>query len=469
MGRRAEIRARLEAITADRRAIHAEAGDAELTEAQQSAWDALDTEETALRTEDGVLEAAEERAARVRESRERWGTTQVAPSTTREYALSPGTARAETAGLIQRANEGRCAQVSNLAPALRSVYEQNFQTLVRRHSGDYEWARNILARSHPDYASAFSKLMTGQGMFLTEQEKRAAIAVGTNTQGGYLVPTHLDPTLIITNVGTSGTIRPISSVKTITQGNIWHGVQAGASTASWDAELTEVSDDTPAVATASVTLFSGKSLIQAGIEAFEDISNLAEDATMILLDNKERLDESAFATGGGTTAPRGIFTALNATTGRQQISATAATIAAADLNATFLKVGARWRKRSIWLANAVYTGAIKSLGTAVAYNYSGDLRDPFPEKILGRPVVDSDDAPTTQTTTALDNEVIFGDFSNFVILDKPGSTAIEFIPHLFNTTTNLPDGRRAWYMHFRTGSNSVNDAAFALLVDKTSA
>ena len=78
-------------------------------------------------------------------------------------------------------------------------------------------------------------------------------------------------------------------------------------------------------------------------------------------------------------------------------------------------------------------------------------------------------APNVFQTTTVDNLLVFGDFSNFVIVDKPGSTSIEFIPHLFNTSNNLPDGRRAWYMHFRNGSDSVNDLAFRLLQDKTTA
>jgi predicted phage gp36 major capsid-like protein len=64
---------------------------------------------------------------------------------------------------------------------------------------------------------------------------------------------------------------------------------------------------------------------------------------------------------------------------------------------------------------------------------------------------------------------VFGDFSNFVIVDKPGSTMTQYIPMLFNVANNLPDGRVGWYMHWRNGSDSVNDLAFRLLQDKTSA
>jgi HK97 family phage major capsid protein len=119
--------------------------------------------------------------------------------------------------------------------------------------------------------------------------------------------------------------------------------------------------------------------------------------------------------------------------------------------------------------NPVYSLAIKALGTAVSASYTTDLTQPVSDRLLGRPMVESDDAPSTQTTTANDNEIIYGDFSNFVVVDKPGGTSIEFIPQMFNTTTNLPDGRRAWFMHWRNGSDSVNDLAFRLLQDKTSA
>jgi HK97 family phage major capsid protein len=119
--------------------------------------------------------------------------------------------------------------------------------------------------------------------------------------------------------------------------------------------------------------------------------------------------------------------------------------------------------------NPKYSLAIKDLGTAVSASFSGDLREGTAGTLLGRPVVESDDAPTTQTTTVRDNEIVFGDFSNYLIVDKPGSMAVEYIPHLFNTSNNLPDGRSGWLMHWRNGADSLVDTAFRLLQDKTSA
>jgi HK97 family phage major capsid protein len=350
-------------------------------------------------------------------------------------------------------------------------YTDSLPKFVKRHKRDSSWSKNILGRMDPNYISAFEKITMGDhvGITLTEVE-RSAIAVGTNTAGGYLVPTHLDPTLVLTNNGVSNVIRGLARTVTLTGGaNKWNGVTTAGATASWDAELTEVSDDTPPVAPAQVPVYSAKALIMASIESFEDITGLASDVQMMLADAKDRLEAAAHATGSGSGQPTGIFTAL-AGTGSQIIGAgSAAAIALADLQKTRRQLPVRWRGRGTWLMNPTFLGYIQALGTALSASYSTDLTQPYTDRIIGRPVVESDEAPAVEQTTTNDAITVFGDFSNFLIVDKPGSTSIEFIPHLFNTSNNLPDGRRGWYMHFRNGADSINDAAFRLLVDKTTA
>jgi len=340
--------------------------------------------------------------------------------------------------------------------------------LVRRHRQDVEWVRNIAARSTDVYRSAFVKLMTGREMFLSAEE-RAAIAVGTNTQGGYLVPTHLDPTLILTNDGTSNSIRALARVVTLARENTWHGVSTAGSTFSWDAELAEVSDDSPTYDGPGIPTYTGQGFIQASMQAFEDIEGLTSDALMLFGDGRDRLEAGSHATGTGSGQPTGIFTALDANTNVEITSTTAATIGLVDLQGMRRSLGQRFRNRSTWLMNPVYADAIKTLGTALSASYSTDITQSNTDLLLGRPVVETDDAPETQTTTVRDNEIVLGDFSNYVIVDKPGSTSIQYIPVLFNTANNLPDGRSGWYMRFRSGADSVNDLAFRLLQDRTSA
>ena len=451
----AQMRERLAAIEAERRAIHAAAGENNLTEEQTTRWAALDEEDVTVRAQ---IET-EERAERVRESRARWGSVSVIRTGDVSYEIRSDIRPDARRDLILRAMEGRISAGEN---------QSYFEAVVKRHARrDLAWARNVLARANPVYDDAWRMIMQGNGILLSE-EQRAAVAVGTGTQGGFLVPTHLDPTLILTNSGSSNIIRSMSRVVTLTQENVWHGVSTAGVTASWDAELAEVSDDSPTFSNPSVPVYGGQAFIQATLDALAD-TDIADDVLMLFADARDRLEGAAHAVGSGVGQPTGIFTALDANTNVEITSAGAAAIALADIHGVYRQVPVRWRGKSSWLMNPLYSLAIKALGTALSASYSTDITQPIADRLIGRPLVESDDAPTTQTTTALDNELVFGDFSNFVIVDKPGSTTTQFIPTLFNTANNLPDGRVGWYMRWRNGSDSVNDLAFRLLQDKTSA
>jgi HK97 family phage major capsid protein len=423
----AELRARLEAIEAERRAIHEAAGSASLTDDQQTAWDGLDTEENSVREQVAAAEEVEARAARVAESRARWGSVQVSSRQDPFAALNgPATTRQQLVGAIVQANEGRDIDGDN---------QRHFERLLNRHSrqtGGREWALELLGRSRPEYESGFSKLMMGRAELLTPEE-RTAMSSGSNTNGGYLLPTHLDPTLILTNSGSSNIIRGLARVVTLTNGETtWHGVTTAGVTASWDGELAEVSDDSPTLGSVSIATNVAQAFVQGSIAAFQDIANsLTSDVMMLFADARDRLEGAAHATGlGSSNQPKGIFTACNASTGVQVTSTTGATIGEVDIHALYRAVPVRWRKNAAWLTNPLYSLAVKRLGTAWSSSYSGDLTQAVADKWLNKPVYESDDAPTTQTTTALDNEIIFGDLqSAYTIVDKPGGMSVEYVPH----------------------------------------
>ncbi len=349
-------------------------------------------------------------------------------------------------------------------------------TVIKRHASsgrieDREWARQLTLRSTEAYRTGFAKYLCGQERFWTEEE-RTALTVGTTngTSAGLLLPTHIDPTIILTNAGTSNVIRGISRVVTLGEGfTAWNGITSAGVTASWDGEVTEVSDDSPSFAKPNIVTTVAQAFVQASIATFQDVANLQDDVLMMFADARDRLEGAAHATGSGSSQPEGIFHAIHAVTNQRVVSTTAAQIGLADLHATYRNTSIRWRRNSTWVANPLYTLAIKALGTALSASYTSNLTEPVVDRLLGKPLVESDDAPTTQTTTALDDEVVVGDFSQYVIVDKPGGMSVEFIPQLFNTSNNLPDGRRGWFAYWRNGAGATVTSAFSLLVDKTSA
>lgn len=450
-------------VEAELRSIHEAADDQPLAADVQARWDEGTAYVADTRAQIATFEARQAIVDGLED-----GTRSAQPGVA---YTAPGQIRKRDT--VESVLEDRAASSGQITDAITRQIESydidptNARMLLKRHRKDTNWSRGLLARSTDVYADAFDKFLTGREMLLTSEE-RAALAVGTNTQGGFLVPTHLDPSIILTNDGTANALRPISRVVTLTTGNTWNGVSSAGVTASWDAELAEVSDDSPSVANPSIPVYKGAAFVQASFEAFQDISSLASDVMMMFGDAKDRLEGAAHCTGSGSAEPTGIFTAIDAS-GNETVTTTAATIGLVDLQAQRRAVGQRFRNRSTWVTHPEWMDEVKRLGTAVSASFTTDLTASNSEQLLGRPVVETDDAPNTATTTALDDRFVLGDFSNFVIVDMPGSVSVSFIPHMFDTTTNLPNGVAGWYMYWRGGSDSVNDAAFQLLMDRTSA
>jgi len=369
------------------------------------------------------------------------------------------------------ADEVRGRVVDSLA--VRGADDASLARMEKVAEGNEADARAFLAASSPAYERAFLKMLANPTLGhnrWTSEERAAmerAMVVGTNSQGGYMVPTHLDPTIILTNAGSTNAVRQLARVVTLNEGNVWHGVSSAGVTASWDAELAEVSDDTPVIAPITIPVYMARCFVPYSLESEDDIASLGADLGMLFADSKDRLEGAAFTTGAGTTEPKGVFTAVSAVTASRVVSTTAATIGLVDLHATYKAVPGRSRVNASWLGNPLYTLAVKALGTAVSASYSGDLRDPSAGRILGRPVFESDDAPSTQTTTALDSELLIGDFSQYVIVDRVG-LKVEVVPHLMGATYR-PIGARGLFARWRVGGDVSNVDAFRLLADKTTA
>ncbi len=479
-----EMRAELDALDDQITALHqTKTGELrEFTPSQQTRYDGLMADRSALAEKiakhEAISDGAKNPAQVVAPSgsgEKRWGAKVNYRSAGKAWQVRDGAVGDELRGRAVDALEAIGANDATIERALGAMYDQ-----ADHPAENNELARRLAVCSSPEYARAFGKLakdpVSGHNTFTSAEraawdaglEARAAMAIGSGATGGFAVPTHLDPTVIITNDGSSNVIRQISRQVNLSVGNTWNGISSDGVTASYDAEAAEVSDDSPTLAQPSIDAHMARAFVRGSIEAFDDIPNLQSEVLRLFADAKDRLEETKFTVGSGVAEPEGVFTAIAAVTASRVTSTTAATIGVVDLKAVYRAVPARHRRMAKWLANPLYTLAVKDLGTAVNASYSGDLRDPAASRWYDLPVYESDDAPSTQTTTALDSEILLGDFSQFVIVDRIGATA-EFIPHLFATANNRPSGERGVFFRFRSGSGVVNSNAFALLVDKTSA
>jgi HK97 family phage major capsid protein len=85
-----------------------------------------------------------------------------------------------------------------------------------------------------------------------------------------------------------------------------------------------------------------------------------------------------------------------------------------------------------------------------------------PTTLRGAPLAIASGMPSFTGTTGAANILVVGSFRNYVIVDRAGMS-VEYIPHLFDITNNMPTGQRGLFAHARVGADSIDDTSFRLL------
>jgi HK97 family phage major capsid protein len=337
--------------------------------------------------------------------------------------------------------------------------------LVENDGENSRLARMVLASSSPEYTKAFTKLIRSQGQaaILDPAESHAlsrAMSL-TDSAGGYLVPFQLDPTVILTANGSVNEVRKIARVVQAT-GDVWNGVSSAGVTGSWDAEAAQVSDDAPTLAQPTIPVYKGAVFVPISVEAQADAANVANEVASMIAFEKDRMESVAFVTGSGSGEPTGIITALLAASPSVTVnSATTDTFAIADVFALDSALPARYAANGSWLAHRAIYNLVRRFDTNGGAGLWGYLAESRQSELLGRPAYVAEAMDGAITALAANPSLVFGDFSNYVIADRVGTT-MSYIPHLFGAN-GRPTGSSGWYAYFRTGADSVNDGAFRLL------
>ncbi|WP_454199582.1 phage major capsid protein [Nocardia sp. Marseille-Q1738] len=334
--------------------------------------------------------------------------------------------------------------------------------LIERHEGS-RVAELVLTTTSPDYSNAFTKVIRSKGQMaaLTNSEQQAlsrAMSL-TDANGGYLVPFQLDPSVIITANGSFNQVRQIARVVQITS-DVWHGISSAGVTGSWDAEAAEVSDDSPTLDQPSIPVHKGAVFVAQSFEVQQDAAGLANEVASMIAFEKDRMESVAFVTGTGSGQPTGIITAL---TGGSSVvtSTTTDTFAVGDVYKLDGALPARYAANASWLAHRTIYNLMRQFDTNGGSALWGQLGDARKSELLGRPDYVAEAMDSTITALADNLVLVFGDFSNFVVVDRLG-TSLSYVPHLFGSN-GRPTGQSGWYAHFRVGSDSVNDGAFRVL------
>lgn len=342
--------------------------------------------------------------------------------------------------------------------------------LARDRSVAARWATRT---GDPAYAAAFVKVCADpeRGHLLWTERERAAFAAVqeframslTDTAGGYMVPLHLDPAIMLTSGGSASRLRQAARVVTIAT-DVWHGVTSAGVTAHWHAEAAEVEDDSPTLAQPSIPTHRGDAFIPFSFEVGMDSVNFTAEMQKLLVDGADQLQTTAYTTGTGQS--KGVITAL---TGGVSVlaAATAEQFTAPDVYALQAALPPRFSGAARWMGN------IATINQAAQFETTAGARL-FPEigagQLLRKPLdeLSTMDATINAAATESNHVLLYGDFTaGMVIVDRIGTT-IELIPNLMGANRR-PTLQRGLLLWFRTGSDVVVPNAFRLLNITTTA
>lgn len=323
-------------------------------------------------------------------------------------------------------------------------------------------ARMALAFGSPAYRSAFARYLRAQGqqpLFTPEEADavRAAMSLTTGN-GGFAVPFLLDPTLIKTGTATKNPIRRLARVEQGTS-NKWNGITISGVTTYWTPEANAFTEGAPTTGQPTITAAKLTAYVPGSFEVWQD-TGLQSRLPELIGEGFDLAEAGAFVSGSGSDAPKGIVTAISATAGSTVTATTRGSFGSVDLFAVVDALPVRYEDSATWLANKKTFSTIRQWSSGSTGSlFFADLGSAAPANLLEFPYVKAADvASATTSGTVL---MILGDFSQYLIYDRLGTT-VEFDPIVVNTN-GLPTGQRALIAHKRVGADVADVNGFRFL------
>ena len=260
-----------------------------------------------------------------------------------------------------------------------------------------------------------------------------ALQVGTDTEGGFLVPDEFEKTLIQA-LEEENIFRRIATVIHSNSGDRKIPVVASKGSAAWVDEEGTYGESDDSFGQITLGAYKLGTLIKVSEELLNDSAFDLE--SYISAEFGRRLgtkEEESFFTGDGSGKPTGILAATGgAELGKTAASATA--ITADEVIDLYYSLRVPYRKKAVWLMNDTTVSALRKLkDNQGQYLWEPSLVSGTPNKILGCEVITSPFMPVIASGA---KSIAFGDFSYFWIADRQGRT-FKRLNELFSTTGQI--------------------------------
>ena len=279
---------------------------------------------------------------------------------------------------------------------------------------DADGGEDKTGRASDDYRKNFWNAMRSKAPMPAVTN---ALQIGTDSEGGYLVPDEYERTLVEA-LEEENIFRQMAKVIKTSSGDRKIPVVASKGTASWIDEEGAFPESDDSFGQVSIGAYKLGTLIKVSEELLND--SVFDLQSYISREFARRIgakEEEAFFTGDGKGKPLGVLAATGgAETGVTAASATAVT--ADELMDLYYSLKSPYRKKSVWVLNDSTIKAIRKLkDNNGQYLWQPSLTAGTPDMILGRPIKTSAYMPAMAAGA---KTIAFGDFSYYWIADRQG-------------------------------------------------
>lgn len=271
-----------------------------------------------------------------------------------------------------------------------------------------------VGRASAEYGRSFWNAMRSK---MPSHEVMNALQVGTDSEGGFLVPDEFERTLVEA-LEEQNIFRTLAHVIQTSSGDRKIPVVASKGTASWVDEEGAVPESDDGFGQVSIGAYKLGTMIKVSEELLGDsVFDLEAYVSREFARRIGNKEEEAFFTGDGTGKPLGVL----ADTGGAEIGVTAAAAGAFTADEVFdlfYSLKAPYRKNAVFLMNDASVKALRKLKDSNGqYLWQPSLTAAAPDTLLGRPVYTSAFMPALE---AGEKSVLFGDLSYYWVADRQG-------------------------------------------------
>ena len=277
-------------------------------------------------------------------------------------------------------------------------------------------------RASEEYKRAFWNGMRNKMSY----EVQNALSIGTDSEGGYLVPDEYERKLVEA-LEDEVFFRGLATVIKTSSGDRKIPIVTSKGEAAWIDEGGQFPESDDSFGQTSISAYKLATMIKVSDELLNDsVFNIEAYISKEFARRIGTKEEEAFFIGDGKGKPTGLFT--SAETG---ITAASTSITFDDVMDLYYSLRAPYRNKATWLLNDSTVKAIRKLKDGNGnYIWQPSVREGEPDRILNRPYRTSIYVPEI----AVGNRVMaFGDYSYYWIADRQGRS-FKRLNELYATT-----------------------------------